>query len=139
MYLGVELCGLKLNNPTVLASGLLGVSRDMVERVIDNGAGAVTIKSVSFESREGHNNPTVIALENGLMNAVGYSNPGAEESGKEFCDLKKLKAPVIASVIGQEKGDFINVVKALEKCGFSMIEVPLSCPHTPGYGTHFLL
>ncbi len=135
MGLEVEISGLKLNNPTILASGLLGVSRKMIERVIDNGAGAVTIKSVSFDSREGHKNPTVIALENGLMNAVGYSNPGAEEARNEFSNLKNMKAPVIASVIGQEKEDFVKVVKTLESCGFSIIEVPLSCPHTPGFGT----
>ncbi|MBN2042821.1 MAG: dihydroorotate dehydrogenase [Candidatus Aenigmarchaeota archaeon] len=135
MGLEVEISGLKLNNPTVLASGILGVSRKMIERVIDNGAGAVTIKSISYEGREGHNNPTVISMENGLMNAVGYSNPGAEESSKEFSGLNDMKAPVIASVIGQETGDFVKVVKALEKCGFSALEVPLSCPHTPGFGT----
>ena len=135
MNLETSLCGIKLKNPTILASGILGVSRSLLSEVIKNGAGAATIKSISFEAREGHKNPTVVAFEGGMMNAVGYSNPGASEARKEFAGLKRLGAPVFASVIGQEPEDFAKVVSELEGVEFSAIEVPLSCPHTPGFGT----
>lgn len=135
MKLETELCGITLANPTILASGILGVSKPLLSEVIKNGAGAVTIKSISFEPREGHRNPTVIAFDAGMMNAVGYSNPGAANAKKEFTGLKKLGAPVFASVIGHEPEDFVKVAGELEGCGFSAIEIPLSCPHTPGFGT----
>ncbi len=135
MNLATDLCGIKLKNPTVLASGILGVSRQLLSEIIKNGAGAVTIKSVSFEAREGHKNPTVIAFEAGMMNAVGYSNPGAGEARKEFAGLKALGAPVFASIIGQEPEDFAKVADELKGLEFSALEVPLSCPHTPGFGT----
>lgn len=135
MYLETNLCGIKLKNPTILASGLLGVSRSLLARVIENGAGAVTIKSISFEPREGHKNPTVIGFEAGLMNAVGYSNFGVEGALKEFVNLRELKAPAFASVIGTEPEDFVKVVEGLKDLEFSAIEIPLSCPHTPGFGT----
>ncbi|HJO48959.1 MAG TPA: dihydroorotate dehydrogenase, partial [Candidatus Scalindua sp.] len=120
--------------PTVLPSGFLGTSKSLLKRVADSGAGAATIKSVSFEAREGHKNPTVIPFEAGLLNAVGYSNPGAEETAREFANLEDLSIPVIASVIGTEAGDFVRVVDKLSASGFSAIELPLSCPHTPGFG-----
>lgn len=133
--ISVRMCGMHLRNPTVLASGVLGVSRDMIARVAEAGAGAAVIKSISPEPREGHHNPTVIAYEAGLLNAVGYSNPGMEVAAHEFHDMAELPVPVFASAVGRNAGEFAQVAETLSTCGFAAIELPLSCPHTPGYGT----
>ena len=135
MELSVNLCGIKLSNPTVLASGILGVTKASLKNVADNGAGAVTIKSISKEERKGHNNPIIITYEAGMMNAVGYSNPGLEEAKKEFSNLKEISVPVIASIIGTTKEDFAYMAKNFLSKEFAAVEVPLSCPHTPGFGT----
>ncbi len=132
--LSVNLCSIPLANPTILASGILGTTKAFLKRVAENGAGAVTIKSISTEPREGHKNPTVITFEAGMLNAVGYSNPGVDAAAREFSNLQDINAPVIASVIGMQKGDFVRVVEGLSGSQFSAIEIPLSCPHTPGFG-----
>jgi len=132
--LNIDLCGIKLSNPTILPSGFLGTSKSLLTRVANSGVGAATIKSVSFEAREGHKNPTVIPFEAGMLNAVGYSNPGAEETAREFADLREVPIPVIASIIGTEPDDFVRVVDKLSANEFAAIELPLSCPHTPGFG-----
>ncbi|MFP4029141.1 MAG: dihydroorotate dehydrogenase [Candidatus Brocadiia bacterium] len=132
--ISVDLCGIKLSNPTILASGILGLSKDLMARVADNGAGAVTIKSVSPEPRKGHNGPTVIAYEAGLLNAVGYSNPGADEAAKEFAKIDELHVPAFASVVATEPEEFAEVAEKLMPCGFAGLILPLSCPHTPGFG-----
>lgn len=132
--LSVNLCNIPLANPTILASGILGTTRELLKRVAENGAGAVTIKSISTEPREGHKNPTVITFEAGMLNAVGYSNPGVDAAAREFTKLQDINAPVIASVIGTRKEDFSRVVEGLSEAKFSAIEIPLSCPHTPGFG-----
>ncbi len=132
--LNIDLCGIKLSNPTILPSGFLGTSKSLLTRVADSGVGAATIKSVSFEAREGHKNPTVIPFEAGMLNAVGYSNPGAEETAREFTNLSEVPIPVIASIIGTEPDDFVRVVDKLSINQFAAIELPLSCPHTPGFG-----
>lgn len=132
--LSIQLCNLTLRNPTILASGILGTTKALLKRVAGNGAGAVTIKSVSREPREGHKNPTVITFEGGMLNAVGYSNPGVDAAAREFSCLQEVNAPVIASVIGTQKEDFARVVEGLSGAKFSAIEIPLSCPHTPGFG-----
>ena len=133
--LSVDLCGITLRNPTVLASGILGLSRGLLQRVADCGAGAATIKSVTLEPREGHNNPTVIAYEAGMLNAVGYSNPGIDATLDEFADLDEVSIPVFASAVGQNAEEFAEAAEKLSTCDFAAIELPLSCPHTPGYGT----
>ena len=132
--LSINLCNIKLVNPTILASGILGTTKALLRRVAENGAGAVTIKSVSIEPREGHKNPTVITFEGGMLNAVGYSNPGVDAAAIEFASIEDVGAPVIASVIGTQQEDFVQVVNRLSKSRFSAIEIPLSCPHTPGFG-----
>jgi len=133
--LSLNFCGIALRNPTVLASGILGTTQALLRRTAMAGAGAVTIKSISREPRGGHANPTILAFEAGMINAVGYSNPGLEEALQEFADLSDVDAPVFASVIGTEAEDFARVAEPLAKLPFAAVELPLSCPHTPGYGT----
>ena len=136
MNLKTNLCGIEMKNPLILASGILGVDCAIMSRVIENRAGAVTIKSISFDERSGHNSPTMIGFGEVFMNAVGYSNPGAAEAKKEFADLKKkINGPVIGSIIGTNAEDFVKVYNELKDIPFDAIEIPLSCPHTPGFGT----
>jgi dihydroorotate dehydrogenase (NAD+) catalytic subunit len=68
------------------------------------------------------------------MNAVGYSNPGLKESKKEFSDLSHIPVPVFASVVAKDAEGFALLVRELEEINFAAIELPLSCPHTPGFG-----
>ena len=133
--LEVKLINLKLKNPTILASGILGVTKASLANVLNNGAGAVVTKSISKDPRKGHPGPIITTYEEGMLNAVGYSNPGAKKAKEEFDNADELDGPVILSVIGQEIDDFKKVWGELKGCGFSAIEVPLSCPHTPGFGT----
>ena len=43
--LSVELCGVRLSNPLVLAAGILGTGAELLARVAESGAGMVTTKS----------------------------------------------------------------------------------------------
>lgn len=132
--LSVEIFGCTLKNPTILASGILGTTRDLLKTASEHGAGAVTTKSISEEPREGHPNPTVLAFGPGLINAVGYSNPGINKAALEFTDLYKVGCPVIGSLIGTCVEEFSRVASRMDDLEFAALEVPLSCPHTPGYG-----
>jgi len=132
--LETELCNVSLKNPLILASGVLGLSKNNLLRAQRGGAGAVTIKSVSLEERSGHETPNIAFFEAGMLNAFGYCNPGIEEALKEFSDLSCFEVPVIASCTASNASDFAKLVEALDKLDFAAIELPLSCPHTPGYG-----
>jgi len=66
---------------------------------------------------------------------VGYPNQGSIKASQEFSNVADIEAPVILSIIGQKEDDFKAVYNELKNCNFKAIEVPLSCPHTPGYGT----
>jgi dihydroorotate dehydrogenase (NAD+) catalytic subunit len=132
--LDTKLCGISMRNPVILASGILGVTKASLKYVVENGAGAVTTKSVSREPREGHKTPIVQTEDGVMINAVGYSNPGLEEAKKEFSGLSEVGAPVIASIIGEDAEQFAYMAGNFLSGEFAAVEIPLSCPHTPGYG-----
>jgi len=125
---------MEMKNPLILASGILGVNKNNLLRAQKGGAGAATIKSISLEPRAGHKNPIIAVYEKGMLNAVGYSNPGIEHALEEFSDLTGLKIPVIASCTAADPKEFASLAEAFEPLNFSAVELPLSCPHTPGFG-----
>ena len=108
-------CKIELHSPLVLASGILGTSVDLLKRVAANGAGAVTTKSIGPVEREGHNNPTVVEIKNGLYNAVGLPTPGYLRMDEEFKRWKELKVPLIASVYGSSVDGYIKIVQYIQK------------------------
>ena len=107
----------------------MGVSAELLEGVISNGAGAVTTKSIGPVEREGHKNPTVIEIENGLCNAVGLPSPGYLNMDDEFKAWKKLKAPLIASVYGSSIDEYVKITGYLRSYKPSFIELNISCPN----------
>jgi len=122
-----------LENPTILASGLLGLDCGTLKRVSDNGAGAVTLKSLTSEPRKGHNNPILIQFDGGYMNAVGYANKGIDAGVIEFKKWKE-PTPLIGSIVGADADEFSKLAEKIVEAPIQALEIVLSCPHTPGYG-----
>ncbi|MFW9970854.1 MAG: dihydroorotate dehydrogenase [Candidatus Odinarchaeota archaeon] len=128
--LEVNLSGLKLKSPIILASGILGVSYSSMKRVIDAGAGAITTKSIGPKSRKGYKNPSIIELFNGtFINSVGLGNPGINEFIFEIKEIKKLNIPLIVSVFGDSNESYLDVALKAETAGTDAIEINISCPH----------
>ena len=132
--LGVELCGIELTNPLILASGILGVTAETMENVGKAGAAAVVTKSIGVEPRTGHKNPSLIELPHGLLNAMGLPNPGIQEFGYELNKLKGSKLPVIGSIFGGDEKEYAVLAENMEGYGARAIELNLSCPHAKGLG-----
>lgn len=136
--LAVELAGLRLPNPTLLAAGILGLSSASLREAIRQGAGAVVSKSICLESRSGYGNPAVFQIDDcGLLNAMGLPNPGAKHFAMEIRNLKKdgLEAPIIASVFGFSVDEFAEAAQILIKGGADAVELNVSCPHVKRTGS----
>ncbi|MBU0615334.1 MAG: dihydroorotate dehydrogenase, partial [Nanoarchaeota archaeon] len=127
--LEIDFCGVKLRNPFILASGILGVGAPLLRRVYENGAGAVTTKSIGPVERVGNKNPSVIETENGLLNCVGLPSPGYLNMGEEFKELQQSKIPVIYSVYGSTIEDYAAIVKHVAQYKPCLIELNISCPN----------
>lgn len=135
--LGTEFCSAKLKNPLILASGILGVNSAMLLRVAHSGAGAITLKSIGPREKEGYANPTVVAWEHGLINAVGLPTPGVDDAEKEFSELKECKVPIIASIYGNSIEEYADIAERIAAFYPALIELNMSCPHSKGQGQFF--
>ncbi len=133
--LRTEIAGVRLRNPTMLASGFLDETGGSLVRVYRAGAGAVVTKSIGPEPREGYANPTVVQLDAGLLNAVGLPNPGIEEFTHELKEALAGNAVIIGSVYGKDAAEYAHVASRMEDAGVVAIEMNLSCPHAKGLGT----
>jgi len=123
---------IKLERPTMLASGILGISLDVFARLYKEGAGALVSKSLSKEPWEGYPNPTIIGVKSGYLNAVGLSNPGAPYFAKMISSNKTI--PIIISLVGSIPEDFIFMIKQFENIQVLAYELNLSCPHVEKVG-----
>jgi len=133
--LSVDLCGLKLRNPTMLAAGILDETGKSMVAMFRAGAGAIVTKSIGSSARQGHPNPCVVELPCGLLNAMGLPNPGAEAFSNELRDAKTGNVPIIASVFGSTEDEYAELCGSMVRSGADAIELNLSCPHAKGYGT----
>ena len=131
--ISVDLCGFRLPNPTILASGILGLSHGVLARVARSGAGAVTTKSCSLRPRSGYPNPTILDWGPGLINAVGLSNPGVEVMVEEIQAAKEqlspLGVPVIASIFADTIYDFGTITRFIAEAAPDILEANVSCPN----------
>ncbi|MCS7385917.1 MAG: dihydroorotate dehydrogenase [archaeon GB-1867-005] len=130
--LTVKIASLKLRNPLILASGVLGNTGAILRRVAEAGAGAVTTKSIGLKPRKGYANPTIVEVDCGFINAMGLPNPGVDEFIEELKIAKEGGVPVIASVFGSSPKEYAEVAHKLEDAGADAIELNLSCPHAGG-------
>ncbi|MHC1581698.1 MAG: dihydroorotate dehydrogenase [Candidatus Syntropharchaeia archaeon] len=138
--ISTEITGIHLDNPTMLAAGILGVTGSSLSRVARAGAGAVVTKSISVEERFGYRNPTVIEdFDHTVLNAMGLPNPGCEEFVREISLAKRGGKPIIASIFGSNTEEFVYVAKKMEKAGVDALELNVSCPHSvPGVKTFLI-
>ncbi|MEK6907992.1 MAG: dihydroorotate dehydrogenase [Thermoproteota archaeon] len=124
---------IQLERPVMLASGILGISLDVFNRLYRSGAGAVVSKSLSTEPWDGYPNPTIFSVNGGgWINAVGLSNPGAPNFAKMIESNKDV--PIIVSLVGSIPEDFEMMVKQFKNCKVIAYELNLSCPHVAKVG-----
>jgi dihydroorotate dehydrogenase (NAD+) catalytic subunit len=128
--LEVELCKMKLKNPLILASGILGSYASSLNTIAEN-AGAVVTKSVGLEEKEGYRNPVVINLAHGILNAVGLASPGVEKFSEELKRFSKA-SKLIVSLFASSPKEFSKLVGYFELA--DAFELNLSCPHVKDVG-----
>lgn len=133
-HLETSISGIKLENPLMLASGILDENGYSMKRILEEGAAAVVTKSINRDGRTGYRPPIVSEIPGGLLNAVGLANPGIDSFGGEIELTLQAGKPVIGSLFGSTVDEFIYVSKKMQEYGASAVELNLSCPHVKGVG-----
>ncbi|CAN5852022.1 MAG: dihydroorotate dehydrogenase [Actinomycetota bacterium] len=122
---------LQLANPIVTASGCFGSGREL-QRFFDIAElGAVVVKSLTLEPRDGLPTPRMAETASGMLNAIGLQNPGIEAwVATELPWLHGLGVPVIASIAGKTAAEYRELAEHLrDQPGVMAIEANISCPN----------
>ncbi|MFW5929753.1 MAG: dihydroorotate dehydrogenase, partial [Halobacteriota archaeon] len=126
----VDVAGVELRSPAMLASGVLGSTAASLNRVLDAGAGGVVTKSVGPRPREGHPGPNVYTEDGYALNAVGLSNPSVDYVD----EARDVEGPLVVSIFGSTADEFAELADAFGSVA-DALELNVSCPHAEGYGT----
>ena len=124
---------LGLDNPLMIASGIMDETCGSILRMFKAGAGAVVTKSIGSDNNPGHGNPSFIELDTGYVNAMGLPNPGIDSFVDEMRDAVR-EGTVIGSIYAKSPDEFAVLAGRMEDAGASAVELNLSCPHAKGYG-----
>ena len=138
--LSVELCGLKLDNPIIPASGTFGYGNEFKDFYDINILGSFSFKGTTKDARFGNPTPRIAECDCGMINAVGLRNPGVEKVvSEELPNLKKFfHKKVIANVSGFSVEDYAYTCEVLDKEEqVGILEVNVSCPNVHGGGMSF--
>ncbi len=137
--LEVKLFGVTFNNPVWTASGTFGFGLEYAPYVDLNKVGAVCVKGLSIEPREGNEPPRIWETPCGMLNAIGLQNPGVRYFIEEIVPrLKAYKCKVIANIYGSSVEEYVAVAKELQGVnGVHAIELNISCPNVKKGGLAF--
>ena len=137
--LSTEICGIKMKNPVMVASGTFGYGEEAANFIDLDKLGAIITKTITLHPREGNSPPRVAETASGMLNSIGLQNKGVKdfiENSLPF--LSKFKTPLIANIAGDSAKEYAELAKVLSKESLVKgIEVNISCPNVEKGGMFF--
>ena len=140
MVTEVNLCGVKLANPVIPASGTFGFGIEMAGEYDLNILGGISLKGTTLEARFGNECPRIAETPDGMLNSVGLQNPGVDALiTDKIPQLRKIyNGVVIANISGFGLEEYIKACTVADKCrDIDILEVNVSCPNVHGGGMAF--
>lgn len=131
----VELAGVRLKNPMVMASGTFGFGREYGEFYDLSRLGGICCKGLTLHKREGNPAPRIAETPMGILNSVGLQNLGVDGFiERELPFLRQHDVVVIANISGNTPEEYGIMCEKLADAGVDMIEVNISCPNVKAGG-----
>ena len=133
--LSVDLAGVTLKNPVVVASGTFGFGREYGAFYDLGELGGICAKGLTLHRREGNPAPRIAETPMGILNSVGLQNPGVDAFIEtELPFLRQFDTKVIANISGNTPEEYGIMCEKLNAAGVDMIEVNISCPNVKAGG-----
>jgi dihydroorotate dehydrogenase (NAD+) catalytic subunit len=129
--LSVDLGGLRLRNPVLTASGCFASGAE-IDRFYDVSAlGAVIVKSITVEPREGLPTPRMAETPSGMLNAIGLQNPGIDRwLVRDLAWLRERGVTTVVSLAGKSVDEYRQLARKLRgQEAIAAVEVNISCPN----------
>ena len=140
MNLRVNVAGIELETPVLIASGIFGYGREYEALASVEGVGGVMLKTVTLEPRAG-NAPACRTVEtpSGMLNSIGLENVGLEAFVREkLPQARELSTKLFVSIAGFTSEEFGQLAQRLDgEAGISALELNISCPNVEKGGLMF--
>ena len=132
--LHVDLAGIRMKNPVMVASGTFGCGEEYDDFIDLRELGAIVTKSITLLPKAGNPPPRIIETPAGMLNAIGLQNVGLDRFISEKMPfLQKVGVPVIASISGKDMPEYVKLAARLSDVeGVAGLEVNISCPKLGG-------
>ncbi|MFN7984449.1 MAG: dihydroorotate dehydrogenase [Vicinamibacterales bacterium] len=139
MDLSVRIGTLTLKNPVMSASGCFGYGVEYADAVDLSSLGAVVVKGLFLNAREGHPAPRIVETPAGMINAIGLQGIGVHRFVSEkLPELRARNATVVVNVCGTSVDEYAEVSRILSEAeGVHAIELNISCPNIKEGGIQF--
>ena len=138
--LALEFCGLQFNSPLVLLSGCVGFGEEYtrIDGFSNTDVGAVCLKGTTGEARFGNAPHRITETPEGMLNAIGLQNPGADYVVNDILpELDFSETRFIANVSGSTIEEYIEVTQKFDDSPIDAIEINISCPNVKEGGVAF--
>jgi len=137
--LHVDLAGIQMKNPVMVASGTFGYGEEYNQFIDLKELGAIVTKSITLLPRAGNRPPRIVETPAGMLNAIGLQNVGLERFISEKMPfLRELGVPIIVSISGEDVSEYVEPAAKLSHVeGVAGLEVNISCPNVPRGGMLF--
>lgn len=137
--LAVNIGGLELKNPIMLASGTVGYGNEISEFTNLNLIGGIVTKSLSLKPRKGNPPQRIVETAGGMLNAIGLANVGVEEFLKtKIPFLKEYNTKLICNIAASSVDEYVECTKLLtNEESISAFEINVSCPNVKEGGLEF--
>lgn len=128
--MAVNIGGLQLKNPVIAASGTFGFGREHSTFIDLNRLGAISVKGLTLEPRQGNKPPRVAETPGGMLNSVGLQNPGVRAFVEdEIPFLRQYSTAIIANIAGNTVEEYCQMAEILSDADIDAIELNVSCPN----------
>ncbi|MDR3050304.1 MAG: dihydroorotate dehydrogenase [Oscillospiraceae bacterium] len=136
--LAVRLCGVRLKNPVIAASGTFGFGREFHQLYDIGRLGGISVKGLTLEPRGGNAPHRMAETPSGMLNAVGLQNPGVDAFiARDLPWLLERGLAVIVNIAGNSVEDYCRMAEKLAPTGAHMLEMNISCPNVKQGGVAF--
>ncbi|MDO5089209.1 MAG: dihydroorotate dehydrogenase [Leptotrichiaceae bacterium] len=138
--LETEFMGVKLQNPLMTGSGCFAFGTEYMDYFNPNDLGAIVIKGLTLEMRQGNKGTRIAETPAGMLNSVGLENPGIDSFEKHVLPKmdKYLNVPIVANINGKSVEEYVKLTERLDKIDkIEMLELNISCPNVKDGGMAF--
>ena len=128
--IAVDMGGLSLATPVMVASGCAGTGRELTGLIDTRRVGALVTRSITLRPRKGDPTPRIAESPAGITWSTGMQNPGIEAFiEEELPRYVRAGTAVIVSIAGSTLEEYVRLTSVLQgRPEISAIEVRLSEP-----------